>query len=376
MSTAVVVYDWRNPDKPRLCYDAAENRHGHKPLSAYRLPKWVQHPLKKPVKPIALVFPGEHSHSEGSFQTSIQSIPKITDMVELASEVFGFDVAKLANSGPALKIARTSFNQPITYVANCCALEKMRLQSPEKVEQCQAVAGFSVGEVSALVAAEVIPYEIGLEIVKVRAEAMQRLADKIEMQALVLNGFGEEKVLKLIEQAEKADAAAGETAPCVRIARHWGGSKGFVCAGKRSTVHKLLELGKAGRPDEARLLDDAIQAAHTELMQEAADEVEACLRRLLPHMRPPRCELYLNHTGCRVHAGRHPASFIDALCKQLTTPLLWHETVVNFCQDWVHEIWEVGTGRTLSLMCEWANYHHVRCGQVFRPADVMHAISA
>merc|ERR1719223_2368380 len=105
-------------------------------------------------------------------------------MLASASQVFGFDLEELMANGPVGKMAHTSNNQPLAFVANCAAFEIMKASHPKAACQPQGTAGFSIGEFNALVVAGVITFEQGLSLVKIRAEAMEALTKEIDMDAI------------------------------------------------------------------------------------------------------------------------------------------------------------------------------------------------
>jgi len=324
----------------------AENKAGHRKFNSYKLPQWVRHPQLQQPEKVAILFPGEQNHTIGMLKDAKRNI-EVQRMLALASEAFGFDLEELMAKGPIDKMARTGYNQPLTYVANCAAYEMLKASYPKVAASPQGVAGFSIGEYSALVAAGVVTFEQGLSLVKVRAEAMQALSEELDMEAVNIWGFDYNKVENLCTKAIKRDDAAD---PKVYVARVWG-PEGYVCAGRKSTVLKLEELAKKeGKAKEVRLL--GLHAAHTPLAQKAADTVAAALDQMLSVMNPPRCELYLNATGWRVPPGTSPSKFISALKEQLISPLMW-EGSIDQMQRWgIKEFYECGPGRSLKFFLQ------------------------
>jgi len=326
--------------------EQAENKSGHRKFSGYNLPEWVRHPMLQQPEKVAILFPGEQNHSIGMLKDAKRN-QVVQDMIASASKVFGFDLEELMENGPLDKMAKTGNNQPLTYVANCAAYEMLKTSYPKVAASPQAVAGFSIGEYSALYAAGVITFEQGLALVKVRAEAMQALTEEMEMDAINLWGFDYNKVESLCSKAIKRDDAAD---PKVYVSRVWG-PDGFVCAGRKSTVAKLEDLARQeGKSKEVKVL--GLPASHTPLAQSAANAVANALDKMLPSMKPPRCELYLNATGWRVPPGASPQKFVSALKEQLTSPLMW-EGSVDQMQRWgVKEFYECGPGRSLKFFMQ------------------------
>jgi [acyl-carrier-protein] S-malonyltransferase len=326
-----------------------ENKPGHRALETYDLPSWVRHPLKPEVLKVAALFPGEQNHNVGMLK-DVRKKPVVRDMLEKAEQVFGFDVEELMKDGPASKMKPTGVNQPLMYVADCAAWELFMEKAPEIACNLQGMAGFSVGEYAALYAAGVITFEMGLEIVKARADAMQELADEVEMEGLSIRGVPLDKLERSLKSAEKMDKESGGE-PGVYIARYWC-PNGVICAGKASTVLALKSIvereSKGGA--EVRLMPDHMHAGHTPLAQEAGTKVAAVIDKFLPAMMPPWCELYLNSTGYKVVPGADPESFADALKDQLSKPVQWSECITQMLNFGVSQFWECGPSRSIKFM--------------------------
>lgn len=348
-----------NPKDPRAyAKGQVENQPGHKAFVDYSLPEWVRHPLKAQPRKVALLFPGEQNHSIGMLKDA-SAARQVKEMISQASEVFGFDVAALMANGPKEKMAETLYNQPLTYVADCVAFQVLSERKPAIAGNPQAVAGFSVGELAALYAAGVITYEQGLDLVSVRAEALQELEDEEPMEALLIEGYSPDKVEKLCKKASDLEKTGGDDRPFVAVARVlWPNC--FVCAGKRSTVLRVqaLEAQESERAVEARLLDNHVHAGHTTLAQDAADQFAAALDKMLPKMKPPSCELYLNTNGYRIPPGTPPDAFIQILKDSLIAPLHWLSTIVHMMNWGVMSFYECGPGK--SLKGYMARYEYVQ----------------
>lgn len=349
MGLAMVAYDITQ--KYSYQEGGAENKSNHKKFATYRLPDWVRHPLKEQPKKLGLLFPGEQTHYVGMLK-EVRKKPKVQEMLAKAEDIFGFDVESLMKDGPASQMKSTGVNQPLIYVANCVAYEVLKERSPEDAEKNQAVAGYSVGEWSALYAAGVITFEQGCEIVKVRADALQELADEVEMEALCIQGVPQDMIDRTIKRAKKADGESGEE-PEIYVARSWC-PDGYVLAGRKSTVLKMQEFMQA---PEVRLLPDHIHAAHTPMAKQAGEAVAEVLDRMIPSMNPPRCEVYLNY-GVRVPPGTSPFDFADAMKGQLSEQLVWDSDVEQMLRWGIRQFIECGPGRSLKYAM--SKFEHFR----------------
>ena len=106
-----------------------------------------------------------------------ESLPAARQLYDRAGEVLGYDLAKLCFEGPADMLDSTVYSQPALFVTSLAALESLRAQSPEVVLACEAAAGLSLGEYTAMVFAGIMEFEDGLKLVQNRGAAMQEAAD-------------------------------------------------------------------------------------------------------------------------------------------------------------------------------------------------------
>lgn len=325
----------------------AENQPGHKPFENYELPRWCSHPLKlQEGHRAALIFPGEHTSFPGMLP-ACRELPIVQEMLELATQAFEFDVERAMREGsPEDSCHRTDRSQMLAFVAGCAAFELLKDQRPEVALKPHVVAGFSVGEFAALVAAGVFDYDQGLIIVKARAEAMDRWASEVPMSAVGIYGLPEEQVLRLCDEAvrrQKADSSCQD--PEVYISHIWGHLCN-TCSGNASTVQLLHQLiGREGGNEVfSQIIEHHEDASHTPMAAEVAKEVEIAIRSI--PLNPPRCEVLFNH-GYRVVPGDDPETFLSHIVDQLTSPVRWSSIVSTAIQRGVQRFYECGPGESL-----------------------------
>ena len=106
-----------------------------------------------------------------------ESLPSVRRLYDRAADVLGYDLAKLCFEGPAEELDSTIYSQPAIFVTSLAALESLRAESPEAVLSCEATAGLSLGEYTAMVFAGVMEFEDGLLVVQRRGAAMQEASD-------------------------------------------------------------------------------------------------------------------------------------------------------------------------------------------------------
>eukprot|EP00435_Cladocopium_sp_Y103_P032606 s3782_g8.t1 len=165
--------------------------------------------------PVALLFPGQGSQyvkmmGNVKDMPAVKEIwdcqlqlPIIQEMLDKAAKMLDFDLLELCLKGPESELERldsiwglwprTKACQPAMFVAGLAAVEKLRAEKPEKVERCQAVAGLSLGEYTALAVAGVFDFETGLKVVKLRGEAMQEAAEASQQAMLSVAGLDKDQ---------------------------------------------------------------------------------------------------------------------------------------------------------------------------------------
>merc|ERR1719329_83559 len=275
--------------------------------------------------------------------SEVQDIPAVKEMVRQAEPILGWDVLKLCLDGPEEELEETRHCQPAMFIAGLAGMEKLRGENAEAVTSCQATAGLSLGEYTALCAAGVFSFEDGLQLVKLRGEAMQEAAGLNAQSMLSVAGLEQSKLDELCRAAAKKEGAGAtcQIANCLF-------PKGFACAGSEQAILNLKEVTEPIAL-QTKLLKTS-GAFHTPLMQPAAEKLAAALDELLPRMNPPRCTVYMNATGQAVAAGSAPAEIVELLKKQLTSPVLWEQCCRAMIGDGAKEFYEVGPMKQLKAM--------------------------
>jgi len=267
-------------------------------------------------------------------------------MLASAQTVLGWDLKDLCLNGPEAKLAETKFCQPAMFVAGMAGVEIMKQTRREMVERVQAVAGLSLGEYTAICAAGVLDFEDCLKLVKLRAEAMQKATELRPQSMASVAGLDRNTLERLCREACEADKGIGD--PVCQIANVLFPA-GFTCGGTKSTVDKLCELATKARALQARPIKTG-GAFHTPLMVPAAEQLSQALDDALPKMKPPRCAIYFNLTGKKVAPGTNPKEFIDLMKKQLTSEVLWEQSIKQMVFDQVKDFFEVGPLKQLKSM--------------------------
>jgi len=298
----------------------------------------------KPPLPVAMLFPGHGSQYVGIIKSCLH-IPAVERMLETAESVLGYSLKDLCLNGPASKLEETQYCQPAMFVAGMAGIELMKETNREMVERMQAVAGLSLGEYTAICAAEVLDFEDCLQLVKLRAEAMQKAAVLVPQSMCSVAGLDRNTVERLCKEAKEADKSG---TPVCQIANCLFPA-GFTCGGTKSTIDKLCELALKARALQAKAIKTG-GGFHTPLMAPAQEQLSQALDDALKKMRPPRCAIYFNLTGKKVSAGTNPAEFVDLMKKQLTSEVLWEQSMKQMVFDQVKDFFEVGPLKQLKSM--------------------------
>jgi [acyl-carrier-protein] S-malonyltransferase len=281
----------------------------------------------------AFVFPGQGSQSVGMLD-AWGDHPAVRETLAEASTALGEDLGALIAQGPKEALELTTNTQPVMLAA---AIAAYRAWLHEGGHEPAAVAGHSLGEYSALVAAEVLTLAQALPLVRLRAQAMQ--------QAVPVGVGAMAAILGLDAGAVVAgcNAAAHETGQVVSAA-NFNDPKQTVISGHKAAVDRACELLKAA--GAKRALPLAVSAPfHCALMQPAADRLREHLAAV--ELKAPRVPVVNN---IDVASPSDPAAIRDALVRQAAGPVRWVEVIQALRARGLGAIVECGPGKVLAGM--------------------------
>ena len=269
------------------------------------------------------VFPGQGSQVPGMGRELYESSEVAKQMFELANEILGFRITDIMFSGTAEQLRRTDVTQPAVFL-HSVVLAKVLEITPD------AVAGHSLGEFSALVAAGAISFKQGLKLVAKRAAAMQRACcEKAGAMAAILSA-DEATIERICSETEGIVVAANYNCPGQ-----------VVISGEVDAVKTACEALKGAGAKRALLLPVG-GAFHSPLMESARIELEQAISE--SDFTTPRCPIYQN-----IDAKPYttPEQIKANLIAQLTSPVLWRQSVVQMVSDGAKSFTEVGCGTVL-----------------------------
>jgi [acyl-carrier-protein] S-malonyltransferase len=276
-----------------------------------------------------MLFPGQGSQAVGMVR-AYEGLPDVESVRSEAASVLGPDFIRLLDEGPADALGLTVNTQPAMVTAGYAAYRAwMALGGPKPV----VVAGHSLGEYTALVAAGSISFGDCLPLVRHRAEAMQKAVPAGEgAMAAILNLSDD-----LVREA-CAEAAQGRVVQAV----NFNGPGQVVIAGNKDAVARAMELCKA--KGAKRALPLPVSAPfHSSLMQPAADALKAYLDGV--DVRAPAVPVINN---VDVNVVFDPAAIKDALVRQAASPVRWVETIERMAEMGVTHVVECGPGKVLA----------------------------
>lgn len=289
------------------------------------------------MKPFAFVFPGQGSQSVGMLD-AWGTHPAVRQALSEASDALGEDLGALIAQGPKEALALTTNTQPVMLVAGVAAY---RVWMAEVGVAPQVVAGHSLGEYAALVAAGSLTLAQAAPLVRLRAQAMQE-AVPVGMGAMAaILGMEPERVAALCQEISASlDPQSGE----VVEAANFNDSAQTVISGSKAAVERACELLKAQGAKRALLLPVSAPF-HCALMRPAADKLAQHLAQV--DMQPPAIAL-INNIDVAVETD--PARIRDALTRQAFGPVRWLQTVQAIKARGLEHLVECGPGKVLAGM--------------------------
>jgi [acyl-carrier-protein] S-malonyltransferase len=261
-----------------------------------------------------------------------ESVPAARQLYDRAQDVLGYDLAKLCFEGPADELDSTICSQPALFVTSLAALESLRSESPDVVLACEAAAGLSLGEYTAMVFAGVLDFEAGLTLVQRRGAAMQEAADATPSGMVSILGLERVEVEALCDKAREDDvlevanmlcpgniAISGSNAACLRAAE----------MAQEAGAMKAVPLAVAG-------------AFHTKIMRPADERLAEALDGVT--LQKPNIPVISN-----VDAKPHddPDEIRSLLIQQVLQPVLWEDSMRYLLEQGFDQFHEIGPGRVL-----------------------------
>lgn len=273
----------------------------------------------------AFVFPGQGSQFPGMGKELYESNAQARSMMEKANEILGFRITDIMFEGSDEDLRATRVTQPAIFLHSV-----VTARCTEGLPAPDMVGGHSLGEFSALVAADAVDFEDALRLVAVRASEMQKCCEQVPGSMAAVIALGNEQVEEICAGIDG-----------VVIPANYNCDGQVVISGEKDAVARACEALKAAGAKRALPLSVS-GAFHSPLMEPARVELAKAIGRT--EVRTPKCPIYQNVTAL---PETDPQRIKDNLLQQLTSPVRWTQSVKNMLADGAAEFREIGPGTVL-----------------------------
>ncbi len=277
---------------------------------------------------IAFAFPGQGSQFVGMGKDIYEHYPVAKEVFQQASDALGYDVAKLCFNGPVEELNRTFRTQPCILTVSSALNSVLK----EKGIQPSVVAGHSLGEYSALVAAEVISLKDSVSLTEKRGRFMQEAVP--EGKGLMAAILGLEK--------EKVDGICNSLISGYAAAANYNCPGQIVIAGEKNAVEEAIELCKSAGAKRAIALAVSVPS-HCKLMNGASERLGELLGTI--ELKDPFIPLVNNADAKFLKTAEE---IKPSLIRQLNSPLLWEDSIKAIYASGIDTFIEVGPGKVLT----------------------------
>ena len=282
---------------------------------------------------IAFLFPGQGAQTVGMGRQMYDQVPAARKLFDQANEILGYDLTKLCFEGPSEDLDSTVHSQPALFVSGLAAVESIRNDLPEVVLGCEATAGLSLGEYTAMVFADVMDFGDALRVVQQRAEAMQEASDATPSGMVSVLGLERGQVDQLCHDVRQE----GETLQVANLLCPGN----IVVSGTNEACERLPEVAIAA--GAIKVVPLAVAGAfHTPLMESAVRKLAVALKGV--SFSTPTIPV-ISNVDAKVH--QEAEQIRDLLIKQLVQPVLWEDSMRYLLDQGFDTFYEVGPGRVL-----------------------------
>lgn len=277
----------------------------------------------------ALLFPGQGSQYVGMGKDYYMNNNFAKEKYKLADEILGYSISDICFNGPMEKLTETRYTQPALFLHSAIIYDLIK----DKIE-VSAVAGHSVGEYAAYYASGIFSFEEGLKLVAKRGELMFHSGEIEPGTMFAVIGLAENEVQEVCEQISSDNQG-------VVVPANYNSPGQIVVSGSRdilrANANKFKEAG-------AKIVKELVVsgAFHSPLMQTSADELADFISSI--HFNDAKYPIFVNISANYVQDGNE---LKECLIKQLTSPVLWMQTLQNMQNYGIDNYIEIGPGNVL-----------------------------
>ena len=278
--------------------------------------------------PVAFLCPGQASQKVGMGYDLYNNTKLGKKYFDIANDVMNVDIKNIIFNGPEEKLKQTNYTQPAIYIVSVIIGELLINKGINPV----CAAGHSLGEYSALTLAKSFDFVTGLELVKIRSEAMQNACklNKGTMAAVI--GLEDDKIIEICQSHENIG---------IVVAANFNAKAQVVISGELKAIKSIIPLMKEA--GALKVLELNVSGAfHSPLMSSAKKILSDKLSSI--NINNSSFPIYSNTTALPISNSNE---IKNALIEQLDSPVLWHQSITRMIKDGVKNAIEVGPGRVL-----------------------------
>lgn len=283
---------------------------------------------------VGVLFPGQGAQTVGMAKEICAKLPAAKSLFDTASILLGYDLLEVCTHGPTERLNATDVSQPALYVAGIAAVEALKAENAEVLNDVVSTAGLSLGEYTALTFAGALDFADGVKLVQIRGQAMQAAAEATPSGMASVIGPSVPEVEALCSEAR------GQSQSIVQVAN-------LLCPGNTvisGTLAGIEAAQKLGDEKGYRLVRLTVAGAfHTEIMKPADEKLAAALAAVI--LQAPRVPVWSN-----VDAQPHtdPAEIKSLLVQQVLSPVRMEESLRGMIVAGVEQFYELGPGKVLA----------------------------
>lgn len=274
----------------------------------------------------AFIFPGQGSQFPGMGK-ELYNVPDGKRLFKIANEILEFNISEIMFNGNKEQLKQTNVTQPSIFIHSVILSEIIK---KNKKFNPNMLAGHSLGEISALTAGEVLSFEDGLKLVKIRSEEMQKACEKQNSTMAAILQMDINTIKKVCDETKGIIVPANYNCPGQ-----------IVISGEQKSIENACEKLKSLGARRAIILPVG-GAFHSPLMEPAKEKLEKFIEKT--EFKTPICAIYQNFNANGV---KDPKEIKFNLIKQLVSPVKWEQSIKRMIDDGATEFIEVGPGKVL-----------------------------